>query len=338
MKRRHLLAMAWLLACWPLLALAQSNSVLWDNDLLAPRKTDAYYTNGLVYHHVSDTLPPDTGRAWRRCPGTGLLSRLAGDWLIPTDDYSRFWHSWDLGQLIETPYNLRRVPPDPNDQPYAGLLYLGCNVHVRSDSHAESLGLRVGIVGPWALAEQSQNLAHRIAEGVDDARGWDWQLRNELVLNLTYDRQRALSSRTLGGRGLTFFNNVDLSLGTLLTSAATGLNVLYAADPDAVFGLDPNFLGRYPRLSPGQRLGFYAMASLQATAVARNLFLDGNTWVDSPSVGHRPLVGSAQLLLGYGLSCFALQLGLNVSTQTFDSQHLKWPTFGTLGVTWGCSE
>ncbi|MCC2637644.1 MAG: outer membrane protein [Moraxellaceae bacterium] len=334
MTRSRLVLAGWLL--WPLLARADFNAILWDNDLFSPRGTDAYYTNGIVYHHVRDPVPPEEGRQWRDCPGLSALSRLLAPALIPVDENTRYQHSFELGQIIQTPFDKRSRPPDPDDQPYAGLLYGGCGYHLRSASRLESLGLQFGVVGPWSLAEQGQHFVHRVV-GANEARGWDGQLRNEFVLNLRYDRQEVVSERALGDWGLSFFDNMDFALGPLMTSAAAGINVLYARDPDVVFGLNPNYLGRYPRISPGRPAGFYALAGLQVTGVLRNLFLNGNTWVDSPArVDHEPLLGSAQVLFGYGRSCWAVQLGLNISTRAFQTQAVELPRYGTLAYSWGC--
>lgn len=334
MKCNHLMGAGCLL--YALQAHAGFNAILWDNDAFSPRDTDAYYTNGLVYHHVSDPVSTAEGRRWRSCPGLGFLSRRFANYLIPTDERSRFWRSWEFGQIMQTPLDKGASPPNPRDQPYAGLLYIGCNAHVQTEDRAESLGLQFGVVGPWALADQTQALAHHMI-GVEEARGWGGQLRNEVVVNLRYDRQEVIKKAELGDWGLSIFDNVDVALGPLQTSGSIGINLLYARDPDAVFGLNPNYLGRYPRIAQGRALGFYTMTTLQLTGVLRNLFLNGNTWVDSPaSVDHEPLVGSGQLLLGYGFACWAVQLGLNVSTRTFQTQDVEWPRYGSVAVTWGC--
>lgn len=334
MTPSRLILAGWLL--WPLLARADFNAILWDNDLFSPRGTDAYYTNGIVYHHVRDPVPLEEGRQWRDCPGLSALSRLLAPALIPVDDHPHYQHSFALGQIIQTPLDKRSSPPDPDDQPYAGLLYASCHYHLRSANRLESLGLQFGVVGPWSLAEQGQYIAHRMV-GAREARGWAGQLRNELVANLRYDRQEVVGERALGDWGLSFFDNMAFELGPLATSAAAGINILLARNPDVVFGLNPNDLGRYPRIDPERPSGFYAMAGLQVTGVLRNLFLNGNTWVDSPaSVDHEPLLGSAQLLFGYGGACWAVQLGLNLSTRTFQTQAVELPRYGTLALSRGC--
>ena len=334
MTPSRLFLAGWL--CWPLAASADFNAILWDNDLFSPRGIDAYYTNGFVYHHVFDPVPVEQGREWPACPGLAPLSRWLAPALIPLTEAPGFQHSVELGHIIQTPLDKDSPVPDPRDQPYAGLLYGGCHYHLRTGRRAESLGLQAGVVGPWSLAEESQAMAHRIV-GAREARGWDGQLRNELVVNARYDRQEVVAEFPLGRSGLWVVDNMDFALGTLQVSAAAGLNLLYARSPEAVFGLNPNYLGRYPRISGGAPAGFYAMASVQVTGVLRTLFLNGNTWVDSPAhVDQEPLLASGQLLLGYGFSCWALQLGLNISTRSFQNQEVELPRYGTLALSWGC--
>lgn len=323
------------MAMCPLLAHASFNTILWDNDLFSPRKTDAYYSNGFIYHHVTDPVPASEGREWKYCPGLGSVAKLAGALLIDVDEQTQYRHSAGLGQVIQTPLHLSLNPPDPDDQPYAGLLYGGCGFHVQTAERAESLGLMLGVVGPWSLAENTQDIAHRVT-GSEYPAGWDYQLDNEVVVNLMYDRQKVRERFDLGEHGVTLFDSMGLALGPLMTSASLGINALYARNPDAIFSMRPSYFGRYPWLTQNQPLGFYAVGSLQVTGVLRNLFLDGNTWHDGPSVGHKPVVGTAQLVLGYGFSCLALQFGLTATTRTFDSQQLSWPKYGTLAVTWGC--
>ncbi|WP_460994321.1 lipid A-modifier LpxR family protein, partial [Staphylococcus aureus] len=44
---------------------------------------------------------------------------------------------------------------------------------------------------------------------------------------------------------------------------------------------------------PEKKWGWYLFAGVDARAVARNIFLDGNTFKDSPSVDKFPLVADA---------------------------------------------
>ena len=312
------------------LACADFDALLWDNDLFSPDKTDAYYTNGLIYHHVSAAESPARGAD--ACLGLGRLARFMDDHAAHAVAGAAFRHSLDAGQIINTPEDLRRDPPDPLDQPYSGLLFASCGVHLQAADHALSLTFLAGVVGPLSLAERSQEFVHRVT-GDWKPSGWHGQLHNEAVVNLSYAQQDVVHRFTR--QPALLFVNAGADAGPLLTSVHAGINYLYAADTAAAFSLRPDFSGRYLWLS-SPAPGFYGLAGLQAHAVLRNLFLDGNTWRDSPSVGHEPLLGEAQLIAGYGFPCLALQLGLHAGTPAFDGQKEQWPRYGTLAVMWGC--
>jgi hypothetical protein len=69
------------------------------------------------------------------------------------------------------------------------------------------------------------------------------------------------------------------------------------------------------------RFGFYFFVGVQGRAIARNLFLDGNTFADSRSVNSEPLVGD----LSGGLSMFwgeAVKLDTSITyrTEEFENQ------------------
>lgn len=331
-----MLGLLWLLALKSLPAHADFNAFIWDNDLFSARKTDAYYSNGFLYQHVSDPQSPEQEGRWKHCPALDFFTQLLDPLLFDVSGASgEYRHSWGMGQVINTPVNLEIHPADPHDQPYSGLLYASCGLQLRSPDRVASVGLLFGVVGQWSLADKSQQLVHAIT-GSAHPQGWDRQLRNEVVVNLVFERQKIRGRMPLGKQSLVFFDNAGFEFGPLLTSGSLAANMLYSAHPDAAFSVRPGYFGRYPWLSGRRPLGFYSLASVRMNGVLRNLFLDGNTWEDSPSVVHKPLVGEGQLVAGYGFHCVALQVGLNVSTRTFEGQQLKWPRYGTLAVTWNC--
>jgi len=56
-----------------------------------------------------------------------------------------------------------------------------------------------------------------------------------------------------------------------------------------------------PRISPSQNWSVFAFAAVDGRAVARDIFLDGNTWRDSPSVDKESFVGD----FSYGIGLIA---------------------------------
>jgi len=82
----------------------------------------------------------------------------------------------------------------------------------------------------------------------------------------------------------------------------------------------------------GDGFGWYLFAGIGGEAVARNIFLDGNTDGQSLRVGHRPFVAEAQA----GLAL--MFRGVRVTyTQLFRTpefyQRDRWMIFGSLNVT-----
>jgi len=78
------------------------------------------------------------------------------------------------------------------------------------------------------------------------------------------------------------------------------------------------------------RFSFYTYASGEVRAVARDIFLDGNTWRDSPSVPKRPVV--ADFSLGFVLHWPEFQLAYtqNYRTKDYYGQPRR-DVFGSVG-------
>lgn len=337
MRHRPALFACLFLLC-PLLAHADFNAFIWDNDLFALHGTDFYYTNGLFYQHVSDPVPSDQGGRWKSCPGLDRVADLMAPALLDVKDpVAQYRHSWGAGQVINTPTDLLLRFPDPEDQPYSGLSYVDCGLYAQSSDSTTALTLLFGVVGPWSLAQKGQYIVHS-ATNSSHPKGWGQQLHNELVVNLLYEHQKLLSRWPLGNYSLALFSNASFALGPLITAGSTGVSALYSTHSEPVFSMRSDFLGRSPWLSQQPPPGFYGMVGLNLNGVARNLFLDGNTWVDSPAVGHKPVVAESQLVLGYAFTCMALQLGLHATSPAFEGQSVQWPRYGTLAITWGCNQ
>src|SRR5690606_18546374 len=90
-------------------------SLIWHNDLFA-RKDGGGYTNGayISWYDVStagdnSSTPPLMTR--------GLVWMLNDNPLFTVSEYT-------LGQTMITPKDISKANPDPNDAPYAGLLFL----------------------------------------------------------------------------------------------------------------------------------------------------------------------------------------------------------------------
>lgn len=271
-------------------------SLLLENDVFYGLDRD--YTNGVQISWTSgrDQAPDWALRAARTIP------------FFPGHGEVRA--SYAVGQNMYTPADITLEDPPLTDRPYAGWLYGSIGLVTQTESRLDQLNLQIGVVGPAALAGETQRLVHEIVVGSDDPQGWDTQLHNEPGVVLTYQRSwRAFVSGSSHGFGFDATPHVGGSLGNVFTYANAG----------ATFRLGWNLPDDYgpPRIQPSlpgsgyfeaqDRLGVYLFAGLDGRAVGRNIFLDGNTWRDSRSVDKELFVGDAQvgLAVTYGTARLA---------------------------------
>lgn len=167
-----------------------------ENDLFTG--SDRNYTNGVALTAVSRDLQGELRPECLPQP-IGLYARFIG-WADPG-----FWRDTGdqpasqnlvvrFGQSMYTPEDKTRTDLIPDDRPYAGLLYLSLawnrRIHPQAASY-EMLDVReltLGLIGPWSLAEKSQDLVHRV-RGIERFRGWDNQLRNEPAFQMAMERK-----------------------------------------------------------------------------------------------------------------------------------------------------
>ena len=210
-----------------------------------------------------------------------------------------------VGQSLFTPKNLRLAAPDPADRPYAGWLYAGAGLLQETDRHTlESLQFLAGVVGPSALARQAQGVFHSALEE-HEPQGWRHQLHDEPGLLLSYERKWRFERALAGTLAIDAIPEVGGSVGNVLTYGEVGLLLRIGQGLGADYGparIRPALSGTswFDPRRLRDPFGWYLFAGVQLRAVARNIFLDGNTFADSPSVERRVLVAD----LSGGLSLF----------------------------------
>lgn len=298
-----------------------------ENDIIAG--TDRDYTNGALISYVgpANDLPFFT------------------DWAPPqltwlTD--AKKWHMvYGLGQNMYTPQDIAIDPPDPTDRPYAGFLYGSIGL-VADERHAageprklDVIALDVGIVGKYSLAEETQKLVHRI---IDDQKplGWDSQLGTEVGLRLLYERSWRASQKwdlpviPLEGDVTPF---VGAALGNVETYGTAGVSFRLGEDLGDDYG-PPRVR---PALSgPGffknvDGFSWYVFGGLAGRAVARDLFVEGNTFKDSAGVNLVPF----QLDLQAGVAVQIGRVELAFTHVVRSPQHTnqkRWSRFGSVNL------
>lgn len=277
-----------------------------DNDLFT--NTDQDYTNGIkaswispdLQNYVDDPQLP----AWVRNINQ-QLTLLHGN--KPGEQRNLVI---SLAQTMYTPGDRYATDIIANDRPYAGWLYMGLAYQRRHDNLLDIAELNLGIVGPAALAKESQDIVHDL-RGIERFDGWHNQLHNEPGINLHLTRKARLFRYGLGGRySHDLIGHAGVSLGNVLTQASTGFEYRIGYRLPSDFG-SSSIRPAGDNSAPGERWdsrildkgwGWHLFVSAEGRLVARNIFLDGNTFRDSHSVDKEHIVGdiSAGLALNYG--------------------------------------
>ena len=295
-----------------------------DNDLFGSG-SDSHYTQGMRLSWLpSEDLVPD----WAR---DGAL-------LIPGIDASdHFTFVFSLGQNMYTPEDITTAVPDPADRPYAGWLYfsIGAVIEDSERNVLHNLALDVGVVGPLSFAGKAQKIWH---DWIDSPtpRGWDHQLDNEPGLVLTYNasmRQPLLS----GGDGVEIdvTPRAGVALGNIFTYAGAGAALRIGQNLDLNYG--PPFIR--PSLPGGALVkrrdewGWYLFGGVEGRAMARNIFLDGNTFSNSPSVDSKPFIGDFQFGATGMMGPFRLSVTQIMRTEEFVGQK-GGDHFGSISLTY----
>lgn len=330
--------------CFLLLLLAGSLRAAGENDFSAFRfrhrtlsivsendkyfaGTDRHYTNGFKLTWLGETNLNESREFVQQA--AGLIP-----WLDPEHTDWHYKVGFALGHNTYTPVDTDTSTPLPQDRPYAGWLYGSLLLHAQLDNQLRLIELSLGVIGPSALGKQFQNTWHDVIN-VPHAEGWAHQLHDEPGLQLSWER-RYRTWQWLAADGSPF--GVDLvlrhrvTLGNVATHLAggAGLRLGWHLPPD--FGADlirPGG-GNTPNEGGPARFSAYVYASGEVRAVARDIFLDGNTWRAGPSVDKRPVV--ADLSLGFVLAWPRFQLAYtqNYRTKDFYGQAHR-DVFGSIG-------
>lgn len=276
-------------------------SVQVENDLFAT-STDRHYTNGIRLSYLTKAKPCESGEPCL----SGLLRRLTS--VIPAfRDGEEHRIAYSLGQNMFTPTDITVPEPIPDDRPYAGWLYAGLGFvskntfedsSARNYTRLDRLELNIGVVGPLSAAEAIQKGWHDLFN-FRPPRGWDNQIRNEPGLILLYERQWLFKEKKR------IFNYLDVELapelgaavGNIYTYGAAGARVRLGSNLPADYGpprIRPSLPGS-DHFIAGERVSGYLFGAIEGRAIARNIFLDGNTFRDSHSVDKKHFVGDVQL-------------------------------------------
>lgn len=232
-----------------------------------------------------------------------------------------------LGQQIYTPSDIQTLSPFEMDRPYAGFLYSGLALHSKTATILDTREIVLGVVGPSAKAEFAQNTVHDLRD-IPTAKGWDNQLHNEPAVRFSWQRKwRQYRMEWLEIMDHDLITHAGMTLGNLRTSVSTGGEIRFGYNIPKDFGSDIIRAGAGVSApinrhsgSGKPTFGMHMFAGCQVEAVFHDIFLDGNTWEDSPSVDKKPLIADLSIGFSFNVDMFKLTYRHLFRTKQFDNQ------------------
>jgi lipid A 3-O-deacylase len=267
-----------------------------ENDSTRPG-SDNYYTSG---ERIAYTSP------------TGLVPGplAAFGHLLLGEGQQRF--ALEVSQTIFTPLDDKAVNPPLNDRPYSAVLMGTISLIQDTDTTRTALALGLGVIGPDAQGKEVQNGFHG-AIGQGSVGGWNTQIGNQPVIQLTADRTWRMPLGGFGGLESDVLPSVSVGAGTFRIYGQAGATVRLGQGLQSDFGA--------PRIRPGltgtdayvqtQPFAWYVFAGLDGQAVAWDETLDGLPFATSRHVTKEPVVGEAQFgftVMAFGARFTAMQV------------------------------
>ena len=287
-----------------------------ENDLFAG--IDEQYTNGT---YLSYMMPRNELPGWARWARRQLRGVVdAPDWQA----------GYGIGQSMFTPSDITDPNPPLDDRPYAGFLFGSLYLTADTGRRLDTFAFEVGITGPPSLAETAQKFIHNDLGIGDPPKGWGTQLETEVAFRVLYEQKRRYSGAWYGLE-VDAIPHVAVALGTVDTSAAAALTVRLGEGLAMDYGNPRVRRSVAPTLRPneGDTLRWNVFAGVGGRLVARDLFLDGNTFRDSRSVDSETFVGDVSL--GATVDLDSVVIGYTHALRTPDfKERDSWAQFGSL--------
>jgi lipid A 3-O-deacylase len=304
-----------------------------DNDAFF--NSDNKFTSGIAVQRHSNLAT--TWNDVRMPAWTKFGQRLPG--LHRAGTYRRMGVS--IGQNLQTPDDLEATELIVDDVPYAGALGAELNWIAFDNDVFQGYGLLIGILGPLAGGKPLQKLFHEL-NGSAEARGWDNQLANEIVVNFN-----GMYKRKIGELGdpeawsADLAVDADFGVGTALVFAEAALELRAGFNVPRGFAFAPDPTGRTLAYDAVLWRPVTQGVSVHVSAVARAVwmphfvFLDGSLFREGHSIDKEDSL--SQVITGlhvgwrrWGVHFSSWRSSANVRSPAPDpSNH-----FGTIAIDW----
>lgn len=268
-----------------------------DNDSYLGQGSDRYYTNGLFINF-----------------------RHALDQQNLKDGLEKKTYEISIGQKMYNPYSGYAPDPALQDRPFAGYLYAeGAMNWFYSDESILKTSAQIGTTGKNSLAEAGQKLLHKTL-GFYELGGWDYQIKNELALNLSAQYTKLLAR--VADNAVDFSFEGYANIGTTFSGAGAGilfrtgnLNQLFnSAYTNAVIGNNAKTKALVKR-------EFFFYAKPQLNLVAYDATIEGSLFNNNSPVtfSQKPVVFAQQLGVDYSSQRFTVDFGVLFKTKEVKS-------------------
>lgn len=309
-------------------------SFFFENDTFFD--TDREYTNGIRVSMTYNNEKSNYGRIEK------LLEKTAEKAGIISAKDSKFAYSLSIGQNIYTPEKKEVTYLVEDERPYAGFTYVAAGIICKTKTQMNTLELMVGMVGPHSFAEDIQSEIHNTFDW-EKPEGWKHQLKDEPVLEILLSKKWKTTRYVKNSFGFDLIPEMGGGLGNAFTYLQAGINFRFGYNIPNDFGTprirpatETNFPldTEDPRLYPKyKRFGIYVFCSAESNLVARNIFLDGNTFQDSHSVDKNLVTGTTTIGLGIIINRFNIVYG-HVFNSKFYKEQKDRQYYGTMAISY----
>ena len=294
-----------------------------DARVLGGPGTDRAYSNGFKFSYI---YAQDGAPEWARKP-FNIFKFLDNDLDLAKSNFAV-----SFAQQIYTPNNTALTQLISDDRPYVAWMYLGFGFTFKEEKVAHFLEVDVGTVGPSALGEQVQNDFHDLVHD-EHAVGWANGLKDEPTLQLFYqDRYKYLREKYFD-----FVPYYGAGLGNVQIAIHAGGIVRIG------FNLPDDFGPTRPSASDGdsfvsptgeagaRRNSAYIFGGIRGNAVARNIFLDGNSFRASHKVTKYPFTSDTEVGFGLQFTPMSFVWSFVVRSPEFEQQS-KFNSFASINM------